>query len=282
MSGTETAVAHQDLMRLYEQMLLIRRTEERLRDENKAGNLPGAVHLYIGEEAIATGVCANLRESDMITSTHRGHGHYLAKGGDPECHAGGDLGEEHGHLQGHGRLDARGGFLQGHSRRQRHRGRGFRHRHRRCVFGDARREGKIVVDFFGDGSSNQGTLMECLNIAALWQLPLVFVCENNTFSEFSPAKTVTAGVIADRARAFGIPTEVVDGNDVTAVAKAAKTAVERARSGGGPSFIEAHTYRIQGHLEAEDLFLGGQRYREPEEIESWKKKGPDRGHAQAA
>ncbi len=135
-------------------------------------------------------------------------------------------------------------------------------------------EGKIVVDFFGDGSSNQGTLMECLNIAALWQLPLVFVCENNTFSEFSPAKTVTAGVIADRARAFGIPTEVVDGNDVTAVAKAAKTAVSARAAGGGPSFIEAHTYRIQGHLEAEDLFLGGQRYREPEEIESWKKKGP--------
>jgi TPP-dependent pyruvate/acetoin dehydrogenase alpha subunit len=135
-------------------------------------------------------------------------------------------------------------------------------------------EGRIVVDFFGDGSANQGTLMECLNIAALWQLPLVFVCENNTFSEFSPAKTVTAGVIADRARAFGIPTEVIDGNDVTAVQKAAKTAVERARSGGGPSFIEAHTYRIQGHLEAEDLFLGGQRYREPEEIESWRKRGP--------
>jgi TPP-dependent pyruvate/acetoin dehydrogenase alpha subunit len=135
-------------------------------------------------------------------------------------------------------------------------------------------EGRIVVDFFGDGSSNQGTLMECLNIAALWQLPLVFVCENNNFSEFSPAKTVTAGVIADRARAFGIPTEVIDGNEVTAVFKAAQTAVERARSGGGPSFIEAHTYRIQGHLEAEDLFLGGQRYRSLEEIESWKAKGP--------
>jgi pyruvate dehydrogenase E1 component alpha subunit len=132
------------------------------------------------------------------------------------------------------------------------------------------KEGRIVADFFGDGASNQGTLMECLNIASLWRLPLVFVCEHNSFSEFSPAKTVTSGQIVDRARAFKIPCHVIDGNDVVAVWQAARDAVDRARGGGGPTFIEAHTYRIQGHLEAEDLFLGGQRYREPAEIENWR------------
>jgi pyruvate dehydrogenase E1 component alpha subunit len=136
------------------------------------------------------------------------------------------------------------------------------------------KDGRVVVDFFGDGASNQGTLMECLNVASLWNLPLVFVCEHNTFSEFSPSKTVTSGNIVDRARAFKIPCEVIEGNDVIAVWQATKTAVERARSGGGPSFIEAHTYRIQGHLEAEDLFLGGQRYREAAEVESWKARCP--------
>jgi TPP-dependent pyruvate/acetoin dehydrogenase alpha subunit len=274
MAGTETVVSHQDLMRLYERMLLIRRTEERLRDENKAGNLPGAVHLYIGEEAIATGVCANLRESDMITSTHRGHGHYLAKGGDLNAMLAEIWAKSTGICKGMGGSMHVADFSKGILGANGIVGAGFAIATGAAYSAMLAGEGRIVVDFFGDGSSNQGTLMECLNIAALWQLPLVFVCENNTFSEFSPAKTVTAGVIADRARAFAIPTEVIDGNEVTAVWKAAKTAVERARNGGGPSFIEAHTYRIQGHLEAEDLFLGGQRYREPEEIESWKKRGP--------
>ena len=135
-------------------------------------------------------------------------------------------------------------------------------------------EGNVVADFFGDGASNQGTLMECLNMATLWQLPLVFVCEHNQFSEFSPSATITAGQIVDRARAFKMPCSVVDGNDVVAVWQAAREAVERARSGGGPSFIEAHTYRIRGHLEAEDLMLGGQRYREEAEIAQWTNRCP--------
>jgi TPP-dependent pyruvate/acetoin dehydrogenase alpha subunit len=274
MAGTETVVSHQDLMRLYEQMLLIRRTEERLRDENKAGNLPGAVHLYIGEEAIATGVCANLRPTDMITSTHRGHGHYLAKGGDLNAMLAEIWAKSTGICKGMGGSMHVADFSKGILGANGIVGAGFAIATGAAYSAMLAGDGRIVIDFFGDGSSNQGTLMECLNMAALWQLPLVFVCENNTFSEFSPAKTVTAGVIADRARAFGIPTEVIDGNEVKAVWQAAKTAVERARSGGGPSFIEAHTYRIQGHLEAEDLMLGGQRYRQPDEIEAWKVKGP--------
>jgi pyruvate dehydrogenase E1 component alpha subunit len=135
-------------------------------------------------------------------------------------------------------------------------------------------DGKVSVCFFGDGASNQGSFMETLNVAALWRLPLIFVCENNGFSEFTPSAQVTAGRIADRARAFSVPVAEVDGNDATAVWQAAAEAVGRARDGGGPSFIEARTYRIQGHFEAESFVLGTGRYRESDEIEAWRQKDP--------
>ncbi len=134
--------------------------------------------------------------------------------------------------------------------------------------------GRVAVTFFGDGASNQGVFMECLNVSSLWKLPLVFVCEHNKFSEFTPAAMVTSGEIVDRARAFGIPCHIVDGNDALAVWHAAAQALAHARSGAGPAFIEAHTYRIQGHLEAEDLMLGGGKYREKSEVESWVAKDP--------
>jgi pyruvate dehydrogenase E1 component alpha subunit len=244
-------------------MLLIPRTEERLRDEGKAGNLPGAVHLYIGEEAIAAGVCANLRESDMITSTHRGHGHYLAKGGNLDAMMAEIWAKDTGICRGMGGSMHVADFSKGILGANGIVGAGFAIATGAAYSAMLAKEGRVVVDFFGDGSSNQGTLMESLNVSSLWQRPLVYVCEHNQFSEFSPARTVTSGEIVDRARAFKIPSVVVDGNDVVGVWEAARQAVERARQGGGPSFIEAHTYRIQGHLEAEDLFLGGQRYREP-------------------
>jgi len=133
---------------------------------------------------------------------------------------------------------------------------------------------RIAVAFFGDGASNQGVFMECLNVSSLWKLPLIFVCEHNQFSEFTPSAHVTSGEIADRARAFKIPTTVIDGNDVVAVWQAAGEAVARARRGEGPSFIEARTYRIQGHLEAEELFLAGGKYREKQEIDEWRLKDP--------
>jgi pyruvate dehydrogenase E1 component alpha subunit len=136
------------------------------------------------------------------------------------------------------------------------------------------RDGKVSVCFFGDGASNQGVLMETLNLSMLWRLPVVFVCENNGFSEFTPAAEVTAGRIADRARAFCVPVAEVDGNDVTDVWRAAGEAVGRARDGGGPSFIEARTYRIQGHFEAESFVLGNGRYRGEEEIEAWRRRDP--------
>ena len=135
-------------------------------------------------------------------------------------------------------------------------------------------DGKVSVCFFGDGASNQGVLMETLNVSTLWQLPVIFVCENNGFSEFTPSSQVTAGRIADRARAFSMPVAEVDGNDVTDVWRAAGEAIRRAREGGGPTFIEARTYRIQGHFEFEAVVLSGGKYREQEEIEAWRRSDP--------
>jgi len=130
------------------------------------------------------------------------------------------------------------------------------------------------VCFFGDGAAAQGVLMEAINVGSLWKLPLLLVCENNGYSEYTRSDTVTAGVIAERARPYGVPGVIVDGNDVIEVWKAADTAIQRARRGGGPSLIEARTYRMRGHLEAETAFLQGGSYRSQEEIEQWKDRDP--------
>ena len=260
---------------LYERMLLIRRVEERLRDESAAGHLPGAVHLYIGEEAIAAGVCAHLTDRDYATSTHRGHGHFLAKGGDVDAMMAEIWAKAEGICRGMGGsmhvADLSKGILGANGIV----GAGLPIATGAAFGPKLDGAGAVAVCFFGDGASNQGVLMEALNVATLWQLPLVLVCENNTFSEFTPSREVTAGAIADRARAFGMPTEEVDGNDVVAVWRAAGAAVARARAGGGPSFVEAHTYRLQGHFEAESFVLSGGRYREEEEVASWRDDGKD-------
>lgn len=263
-----------EALRLYESMVLIRRVEERLRDDSAAGKLPGAVHLYIGEEAIAVGVCAHLDARDYATSTHRGHGHFLAKGGDLRAMMAEIWAKQEGICRGMGGsmhvadiskgiLGANGIVGAGLAIAT---GAGFGAK----LDGD----GKVAVCFFGDGASNQGALMETLNVSTLWQLPVIFVCENNGFSEFTPSAQVTAGHIADRARAFSMPTAEVDGNDVTDVWRAAGEAIGRARDGGGPSFIEARTYRIQGHFEAEAFVLGAGRYRDEEEIDAWRGNDP--------
>lgn len=255
---------------LFERMLLIRRMEERLRADAAAGKLPGAVHLYIGQEAIATGVCARLGETDWITSTHRGHGHFLAKGGDPRAMMAEIWGKRTGICQGMGGSMHVADFSKGILGANGIVGGGFAIATGAAYSSKLRDEGRIAVAFFGDGAANQGVFMETLNVSSLWKLPLVFVCEHNQFCEFTPSSTVTSGEIADRARAFKIPCWVVDGNDVLEVWRAAGEAVERARRGEGPSYIEAHTYRIQGHLEAEDLFLAGGKYREKAEIDAWR------------
>jgi TPP-dependent pyruvate/acetoin dehydrogenase alpha subunit len=261
-------------LRLYESMVLIRRVEERLRDDSAAGKLPGAVHLYIGEEAIAAGVCEHLSARDYATSTHRGHGHFLAKGGDVRAMMAEIWAKREGICQGMGGsmhvADISKGILGANGIV----GAGLSIATGAAFGAQLDGDGKVSVCFFGDGASNQGALMECLNVSTLWRLPVVFVCENNGFSEFTPAAEVTAGRIADRARAFSMPVAEVDGNDVTDVWRAAGEAIDRAREGGGPSFIEARTYRIQGHFEAESFVLGTGRYRDPEEIEAWRERDP--------
>lgn len=261
-------------LRLYEAMLRIRRAEERLRDDSAAGRLPGAVHLSIGQEAVAVGVCAHLGDRDYVTSTHRGHGHFLAKGGDLGAMMAEIWGKREGICKGMGGsmhvADVSKGILGANGIV----GAGLAIAAGAAFGAKLDGDDKVAVCFFGDGASNQGVLMENLNVAALWGLPLVFVCENNTFSEFTPAREVTAGRIIDRARAFPMATAEVDGNDVAAVWRVAGEAISRARAGGGPSFVEAHTYRIQGHFEAESFVLGGGRYRDDDEIAAWKARDP--------
>lgn len=261
------------LLAMYERMLLIRRMEERLAADFKAGALPGAVHLYVGQEAMAVGVCAHLTDHDRISSTHRGHGHFLAKGGDPGAMLAEILGKKTGICRGMGGsmhvADVSKGIIGAN---------GIVGGGLAITVGVAwasKLDGNrtVAVCFFGDGAANQGVFMESMNVATLWNLPMIFVCEHNAYSEFSPSDTVTSGEIADRARAFAMPVTVVDGNDVVAVWKATQAAVQRARDGGGPSFIEGKTYRIHGHIEAEVHFLSGS-YRDQAQIDAWRKRDP--------
>jgi len=264
----------QQLRAMYERMLLIRRMEERLGADFAEGKLPGAVHLYVGQEAIAVGVCNHLSDTDWITSTHRGHGHFLAKGGDPKAMMAEIWGKKNGICQGMGGsmhvADISKGILGANGIV----GGGFAIATGAAFGSKLHGDGRVSVAFFGDGAANQGVFMESLNVSTLWKLPLVYICEYNHFCEFTPSQHVTSGQIADRARAFGVPCAVVDGNDVVEVWKAAGDAIERARKGEGPQFVEATTYRIRGHLEAEDLFLQGGRYRESAEIDAWRKRDP--------
>ncbi|MBO0714064.1 MAG: thiamine pyrophosphate-dependent dehydrogenase E1 component subunit alpha [Acidimicrobiales bacterium] len=260
---------------MYERMLLIRKMEERLSADAGAGALPGGVHLYIGEEAVATGVCAHLGDHDWVTSTHRGHGHFLAKGGDPGAMMAEIRGKRNGICRGMGGsmhvADLKKGILGANGIV----GGGLALATGAAFGAKLDKLGRVAVAFFGDGAANQGVLMENLNVSSLWELPLVFVCEHNRFSEFTPSGEVTSGQIVDRARPFGMPCTVVDGNDVTEVWRAAGEAVARARAGQGPSFIEASTYRVHGHFEAEAALLArGPGYRSEEEIEEWRRRDP--------
>lgn len=264
----------EQLRAMYERMLLIRRMEERLCADFAEGKLPGAVHLYIGQEAIAVGVCNHLRDEDWITSTHRGHGHFLAKGGEPKAMMAEIWGKKNGICHGMGGsmhvADTSKGILGANGIV----GGGFAIATGAAFGSKLHGDGRVSVAFFGDGAANQGVFMETLNVSTLWKLPLVYICEYNHFCEFTPSAQVTSGRIADRARAFGVPCAVVDGNDVVEVWKAAGDAIERARNGEGPQYVEATTYRIRGHLEAEELFLQGGQYRETAEIDEWRERDP--------
>lgn len=264
-------------LRLYRGMALIRAMEERLGVVQKGGDLPGPVHLYVGQEAVAMGVCAHLDDSDWIASTHRGHGHFLAKGGDPGAMVAEIYGRATGICGGKGGSMHVADFKRGILGANGIVGGGIGIAVGAALAAQLDRKGRVAVAFFGDGGANQGVVMEALNLGAIWKLPLVLVCENNGFSEFSPTATVTAGSIAERAHPFGVPGVIADGNDVVDVWRVAKAAVERARKGEGPTLVEARTYRTRGHVETEVTFLSTS-YREESEVEAWKARDPIVAH----
>lgn len=273
MNPTVEKLQRPDLLALYRRMLLIRRMEERLGDVVQSGELPGPVHLYIGQEAVAVGVCAHLDDTDWVASNHRGHGHFLAKGGTPHAMVAEIFGRATGICHGKGGSMHVADFGRGILGANGIVGGGIGLAAGAALAAQLDGKGRVSVVFFGDGGANQGVVSEVLNIAAIWKLPLLLVCENNGFSEFSPTSTVTAGEIAARAQPFGVPGVTVDGNDVITVWRAAGEAVTRARSGRGPTLIEARTYRWRGHVETEKSFLSEQ-YREDAEIAEWRGRDP--------
>lgn len=235
------------LLELYERMLLIRETEARLRDLFNDGKIPGFIHLSIGQEAVAVGVMAALDREDTIASTHRGHGHALAKGMSPERLIQEILGHEEGVCRGRGgslhvadfaigMLGANGIVAAGIPIAL---GSALAHR----TLGRTR----VAAAFFGDGALAEGVFYETLNLAALWKLPLLLACENNGWSEFSPVASQYAGSLPDLCGAFGIRYQQVDGNDVEAVCDAAASLVAALRQGNGPALLECITKRVEGH-----------------------------------
>ncbi|MDE2793116.1 MAG: thiamine pyrophosphate-dependent dehydrogenase E1 component subunit alpha [Paracoccaceae bacterium] len=261
------------LLEMYRRMLLIRKAEEQLARDVKLGRTPGQVHCSDGQEAVSVGLCAHLDDNDRITSTHRGHGHFLAKGGDARVMFAEIYGKAEGICGGMGGSMHVADFSKGIIGANGIVGAGLAIATGAALASQLDRSDRVSVSFFGDGAANQGVLMECLNIAALWKLPVLFVCENNGFSEFSPFEAVTAGVIADRAAPFGMPNWRIDGNDVIEVWRTGAAAMDHVRSGCGPVFIEAHTYRYSGHFSAEAMILA-KPYRSEDEIAEWRKRDP--------
>lgn len=241
------ALDREDWLELYEQMFRIRCFEEAADDLYTRGHMPGIAHLYIGEEAVAVGVCSVLRADDYITSTHRGHGHCLAKGADIGRMFAELLGKVSGYCRGKGGsmhiADQDTGNLGAN---------GIVGGSTSIVAGaglSARMRGtdQVAAAFFGDGALGQGQLYESMNMAQLWKLPVIYVCENNQYGEYTPNDQTIAGTIRDRARAFGMMSLEVDGQDIRAVRDAAARVVSRARAGEGPAFLQCTTYRYRGH-----------------------------------
>jgi pyruvate dehydrogenase E1 component alpha subunit len=260
-----------DVMKdMYLRMRRIREFETKAQNLFAEGRIPGFVHLYIGEEAVATGVCENLTDEDFITSTHRGHGHIVAKGGDLKFMMAELYGKATGYGKGKGGsmhiadrdkgiLGANGIVGAGHNIAV---GAGLAAQYKGTD--------QVCVCFFGDASTNQGTFHESLNLASVWKLPIVFVCENNNYGiSMSQERHMAIKDVADRGAAYGIPGIAVDGNDVLAVHEAAAEAIARARKGQGPTLLECKTYRHRGHFEGDAAA-----YKPAAEQEAWLKKDP--------
>ena len=243
----------------------IRRFEEEAGKLTEAGRVPGALHLYVGEEAVASGVCVNLADTDQITSTHRGHGHLVAKGGQFKGMYAELFGRSTGYCNGKGgsmhisdlsigMLGANGIVGGGPPIAM---GAAFANKYKK--------NGAVAACFFGDGASNEGTFHEAANMAALFKLPIVFVCENNGYGEFTPQRGHQAITdVADRAPGYGMPGVIVDGMDVLAVYEGAKEAIARARAGGGPTLLECKTYRFYDHVGVKGMRIP---YRSEEEVD---------------
>ncbi len=270
MSGMD----EQQILSLYRTMVLIREFESKAREIFRSGRMPGFIHVYIGEEAVAAGVCANLNKDDYVASTHRGHGHALAKGVPPREVMAELLGAVTGCSGGRGGTmhlyDPNVGFLGSNGVVPP----GILIASGAALSAQVRKSGQVAVAFFGDGGSNNGAFHEGLNLAMTWQLPVLFVCENNMYATEMPFARATRNTnVASRAAAYGMPGVQVDGNDAVAVYEAAGEAVRRAREGGGPTLLECRTYRWLGHHEGDP----GTSYRPAEEIAEWKKRDPIKG-----
>lgn len=275
--GADSGIGVQEALQMYRRMLGIRKFEESANDLYTRALMPGFTHLYIGEEAVAVGVCEALRLDDYITSTHRGHGHCLAKGADPKLMFAELLGKRAGYCKGKGgsmhiadpktyNLGANaivgGSFAIATG----------------AAFSSKRLgNGRVAVCFFGDGAMAQGLMFEAMNMAQLWKLPVIYVCENNLYGEYTHKSEALAGELIDRPKAFGIPALQADGQDVIAVHKAAKTLVDRARRGDGPGFLQCDTYRYHGHHVGD---INREYYRPKEEERFWMtERDPIKGHA---
>jgi pyruvate dehydrogenase E1 component alpha subunit len=253
---------------MYRQILTIRFFEEKVFELYGQNLVPGTIHLYAGEEAVAVGVCANLRKDDYITSTHRGHGHCIAKGARLDRTMAEILGRKTGYCKGKGGSMHIADFSVGMLGATAVVGAGIPIATGAGLSIKLRGTDQVAVCFFGEGASNQGTFHEGINMAAVWHLPVLFVCENNLYAMGTrQTRVVLIDNIADRAASYGIPGIVVDGNDLLSVFEATRVAVERARQRGGPTLIECKTYRLRGHSRFDPAA-----YRPKDEVNEWLKK----------
>jgi acetoin:2,6-dichlorophenolindophenol oxidoreductase subunit alpha len=262
------------LLEMYRRMQRIRQFETKLKDLTIRSEIPGFIHLSIGEEASAVGICAALRPTDRITSTHRGHGHLIAKGGELKRMLAEIYGKRTGYCKGKGGsmhiVDYSLGILGANGIV----GGGIPIATGSALAAKVMKRDDVTACFFGDGAANEGTFHESLNLAGVLKLPVIYVCENNGYQVFTSMASVTAGgSIAARGQAYGMPGFAIDGNDVLEVYRYASEAVARARNGEGPTLLECRTYRWEGHVVGENAF-GGRPYRSEEEVNAWKARCP--------
>ncbi len=265
-------ISKDTLLDLHRRMVRIRRFEETAGKMMEDGKIPGALHLYVGEEAVASGIMAHLSNEDQITSTHRGHGHLIAKGGEFKPMFAELFGRATGYCKGKGGSMHISNMALGMLGANGIVGGGPPIAMGAAFSNKFRKTNNVACCFFGDGASNEGSFHEAANMAALYKLPAVFVCENNGYGEYTPQANHQAIVdVADRAPGYGMPGVIVDGMDVIAVYEAAGEAIARARAGEGPTLLECKTYRYYDHVGVRGM---GLTYRTDEEVEEWKKKDP--------